>query len=287
MNYFFMIENVEIKEKVEIRPIEKAVVVLSGGLDSTTLLHYVAKELNYKIYPISFDYGQKHKIELEMAKWQVEKLRKEGYKIAKLKIVDMSFMKDLLKGSSALIDEEIEVPKLEEVLGEAQPITYVPYRNLIMLSIALSYAEAKDCKFVFYGAQRHDEYSGYWDTTIEFVKKVNDVSMLNREHKIKIVAPFVNLHKWEEIILGKHLNVDYSKTWTCYKGPNKEGCACGVCPTCKDRIKAFAVAGFKDPICYEIKVNWDELIKKYKKEVEFESIKNKIRESIKEQIENK
>jgi len=278
-------ENVKVETNVEVFNMpKKAVVVLSGGLDSTTLLYYVVKELNYEVFPISFDYGQKHKIELEMAKYQVNELRKEGFNVHELKIVDMSFMKELLKGSSALIDENIEVPKLEEVLGEAQPITYVPYRNLIMLSIALSYAEAKNAKLVFYGAQRHDEYSGYWDTTMEFVKRVNEVSMLNREHKIKIIAPFVNLHKWEEIIIGKELNVDYSKTWTCYKGPNEKGCACGECPTCRDRIKAFAVAGFKDPLCYAKEINWDELIKKYKKEIDINEVKAKIIQSITEQL---
>ena len=262
---------------------KKVVLVLSGGLDSTTLLHYSAKILNLEIFPISFDYGQKHKIELEMAKKQVEGL-KEKFKVHDLKIVDMSFMKELLKGSSALVDDEIEVPKLEEVLGEAQPITYVPFRNLIMLSIALSYAEAKGCDAVFYGAQRHDEYAGYWDTTMYFVEKVNEVAKLNREHLIKVVAPFVNLHKWEEIIIGKELGVDYSKTWTCYKGPDEKGCACGECPTCKDRIKAFAVAGFKDPLCYRTNINWDELISKYKKEMSFNEINKKVQEEIRRQL---
>ena len=273
-------ENLKIKARVEITKLpKKVVVVLSGGLDSTTLLHYVVKRLGCEVYPISFYYGQKHDIELKMANWQVEQLQKEGYKVAELKVVDMSFMKDLLKGSTALVDENIEVPTLEEVLGEAQPITYVPYRNLVMLSIALSYAEAKGCEAVFYGAQRHDEYAGYWDTTWDFVEKVNEVSMLNREHKIRILAPFVDLHKWEEIVIGKELSVDYSKTHTCYRGDN-----CGVCSTCRERVKSFAIAGIPDPLQYKVEVNWNELIAKYKKDLKFEEIEMKILNVLSEQL---
>jgi 7-cyano-7-deazaguanine synthase len=262
---------------------KKAVIILSGGMDSTTLLHYLVKELNIELYPLSFNYGQKHNYELEMAKWQVNELKKQGYKIHDLKIVEMSFIKNLLEGSSALIDNNIKVPKLEELKNPQQPLTYVPFRNLIMLSIALSYAEAKNCEFVFYGAQKGDEY-GYWDTTLEFVKRVNKVADLNREHKIKILAPFVNLYKWEELFIGKELKIDYSKTWTCYNGPDEKGRACGECPTCKERIKAFATVGIKDPIPYKVFINWEDLFKKYKTELNLQKIKSKIEESLNEQL---
>ena len=277
-------ENLSVETKVEVVKLpKKAVVVLSGGLDSTTLLHYVVKELECEVYPISFHYGQRHNVELEMAKWQVSKLKEEGYNIHDLKIVDMGFMKELLRGSSALVDDSIDVPDMKDVENDSQPITYVPYRNLMMLSIALSYAEAVGAEVVFYGAQRQDEY-GYWDTTMEFIKRVNEVSMLNREHKIRIVAPFVNLNKAEEIVIGKELSVDYSKTWSCYVGLSDEGKACGKCPSCVDRITNFAKVGIKDPMQYENEIDWDKLIKKYKKEIKLEDVKNKILEALVKQL---
>ena len=255
----------------------KSVLILSGGLDSTTLLHYMAKDLE-EVYPISFIYGQKHNIEIDMAKEQVEILKNDGYYIDDLKVIDMNFMGNLLKGSSALMDDDINIPTLEEVLGEPQPITYVPFRNLIFLSIALSYAESVDAEKVYYGAQRHDEYSGYWDTTLYFVKKLNDVAALNRLNKIKIVAPFVNLSKAEEIIIGRKIGVDYSKTWSCYKGSG-DGKACGICATCKDRIMAFVRAGIKDEVKYEVNIDWNNLINKHKEFnlSDYDSIINKLK----------
>jgi len=250
----------------------KSIVILSGGLDSTTLLHYIVKELKEKVYPVSFIYGQKHSIEIEMAKEQVKILKDEGYNVNDLKIINMDFMNELLKGSSALVDNDIDIPTLEEVLGEPQPITYVPFRNLLFLSIALSYGEAVGAEKVYYGAQRHDEYSGYWDTTLCFVEKVNELVALNRLNKIRIVAPFVNLSKSEEIVIGKKLDIDYGKTWTCYEGM-KDGKACGVCATCRDRIMAFVRAGEKDLIPYSVYINWDDLINKYK-ELDLDDYKN-------------
>jgi len=266
---------------------KKGVIIVSGGMDSTTLMHYLVKEKKMELYPLAFLYGQKHVVELTMAHEQVETLRREGYKVHKLKVVDMKFMKKLLAGSSALVDDDIEVPILEEVLGEPQPITYVPFRNLIFLSIALSYAEAVGAEFVFYGAQKHDEYSGYWDTTMYFVERVNKVAELNRLHKIKILAPFVNLSKAEEVVIGMNLGVDYSKTWTSYKPPGENGCADGTTPTDKDRIMAFARVGVKDPIPYCIEIDWDSLIERYKEfdvKADYPKIKEKVEQSIIEQL---
>jgi len=180
----------------------------------------------------------------------------------------MKFMKELLGDSSALTSDNIDIPTLQDVLGEAQPITYVPFRNQLMLSMALSYAEAIKSNKICFGAQAHDEYSGYWDTTMSFVDAINNVAKLNRENQIRIIAPFVKLSKCEEIIIGNELNIPYEDTITCYNGTN-----CGECPTCKDRIKAFAVAGYKDPL-YDL--NWEELFQKYEKVFELDEIENKI-----------
>lgn len=250
---------------------EKIIVILSGGLDSTTLVYYLHNE-GYEVNCLSFDYGQKHKIELEKAKITCKKLELNH------KIINMTFMKDLLGNSSALTSDDVEVPTLEEVIGEAQPITYVPNRNAMMLMIATSYAEAIGANKVCFGAQSHDEYSGYWDTTMSFVEKINSVNNLNRENKIKIVAPFVELSKSDEVIIGNELNVIYENTITCYNGNN-----CGTCPTCKDRIKAFAVARTVDPLYPRL--GWDDLIKKYGNNYDsIELRKSAIKEAIKRNL---
>lgn len=228
---------------------KKALIILSGGLDSSTLLHYIKKTLKYEeIYALSFNYGQKHSKELEMAKYHCDLLQ-----IKEHKIIDMSFLGAMLKGSSALIDSDIAVPHIKEVLGDPQPLSYVPNRNMVMLSLAVSYAEAKGALDVFYGAQKHDSYSGYWDASPEFLESINKVLMLNRRNKIQIVAPFMDLKKTQLIDIGNKLEVPYEKTWTCYCGREK---ACGTCPTCCDRIKAFKDAGLIDPLEYEVLVRW-------------------------------
>ena len=227
----------------------KAVIILSGGLDSTTLLHYVKKELKYdEIYALTFNYGQRHKKEIECAKYQATSVGCKEHKI-----IDISFFKDLTKGASALTDESIHVPHIKDVLGDPQPITYVPNRNMILLSIATAYAESVGASDVFYGAQAHDTYSGYWDASPEFLDKINEVLSLNRRHIISIKAPFIHLKKRDLIALGLKLGVDYSRTWTCYNGKDK---ACGVCPTCSDRIKAWKDIGQKDPLEYAIDIEW-------------------------------
>lgn len=228
----------------------RGVIILSGGLDSTVLLYYIKKNCSYMegLYTITYDYGQKHKKEIEMAEYQAEKAG-----VLEHKIIDISFIKDLTKGASALTDESIKIPSIKEVLGHPQPITYVPNRNMILLSIAVGFAEARKCDYIFYGAQAHDTYSGYWDASPEFLPKINEVVKLNRKNKISIIAPFINYKKYKIVQLGKELGVDFSKTWTCYKGLKK---ACGVCPTCADRIKAFMDAGEIDPLEYDIEINW-------------------------------
>jgi 7-cyano-7-deazaguanine synthase len=241
----------------------KAVMLLSGGLDSSTLLHYEAYK-GVEIYPVAFRYGQKHSIELSMCDKQVEAASKKypGL-IHELKTLDISFMKDLLKGSSALVDDSIEVPTLKQVIGEPQPVTYVPFRNALFLNLAMAYAEAVGAEVVYYGAQKQDEYSGYWDTTPQFVEAMNNVASLNRLHSIRIVAPFVDLHKSEEVIIGTYLDVDYADTWTSYKVVDEDNLIADASnPTSADRIKAFAEVGIPDPQKYDVEIPWTDLFKK-------------------------
>jgi 7-cyano-7-deazaguanine synthase len=215
---------------------DKAVVLLSGGMDSATLLSYVKKRLDVDyICALSFVYGQKHSKELDCAKWQAEKLD-----VSEHRTLDISFYGDLTKGGSALTDGSIEVPDLKDVQPDQrmQPPTYVPNRNMVFLSLAAAFAEAQGITDVFYGAQAQDEY-GYWDCSQDFVKRMNDVLSLNRKSRIMVRAPFAAMSKSEVVKIGLELGVDYDHTWTCYRGGSEP---CGSCPSCVERNKAFADA---------------------------------------------
>lgn len=218
------------------------VVLLSGGLDSTTLLHAVCRSPGIEaVYALSFAYGQKHARELEMAAWQA---RAAG--VIRHEMVDISFMAGLTQGGSALTDPAIDVPALDS-LSESQlrqPPTYVPNRNMILLSLAAAWAESLGAQSVYYGAQAQDRY-GYWDCTTDFVDRLNDVFLLNRALGVTIRAPFAMMPKSEVVCEGIRLGVDYSKTWSCYRGGARP---CGDCPTCIERQRAFETANIKDPL---------------------------------------
>ena len=225
--------------------IKKCVLLYSGGLDSTTLLYWLSKECGYYIYAITFLYGQKHSKELVFAKMNIAKIKNANHYI-----LDMNWLSEFLKMGSSLILGGNEVPSLESIGVEerVQPSTYVPNRNMVFLSISAGIAECLCVDEVYYSAQAHDEY-GYWDCTEDFVERMNKVLELNRKNKIRICAPFLKLRKSEIIKVGLNLGVDYSLTWSCYKGGDK---ACGVCPTCVERLKAFSELGLKDPLEYEL-----------------------------------
>lgn len=220
----------------------KAVILLSGGLDSSTLLHYVIKRLGAEeVYALSFIYGQKHQRELTAAAWQAEKAGVKAHDI-----VDMGFFATLTPGGSSLTDDRIPVPRLADLMASelTQPPTYVPNRNMMLLSVAAAYAEARGVSSLFYGAQTQDSY-GYWDCTPEFLERMNAVLSLNRRTPVKVLAPFVSMRKSDEIKLGLELGVDYAHTWTCYRGG---ATSCGECPSCVERTAAFDELGVADPL---------------------------------------
>lgn len=221
--------------------IEKAVVLLSGGLDSSTLLHHARKRLGVpQIYALSFCYGQKHARELDAARAQAAAASAEHC------IVDISFFAGLIAGASTLTRGGAEVPDLSQVSPEArrQPPTYVPNRNMVLLALAAAHAEAHGAGDVFYGAQAQDEY-GYWDCTVDFVKRMNDVLGLNRGSPVTVHAPFAGWSKGDVVRAGLALGVDFGHTWSCYRGGERP---CGTCPSCVERARAFRDAGVGDPL---------------------------------------
>lgn len=225
---------------------KKALVILSGGLDSTTCLLWATKNYD-EVFAVSFDYNQKQRVELELAKKSCESFN------VKHVIVQLGYLGQIASSVSAnIIGSDIEMPTIEDVIGLPQPVTYVPNRNMIMLSIAAALAESKDCQTIVTGFQSNDTY-GYWDTTQEFVNSLNSVFSLNRKNPVKIVAPFNGMSKVDEIkyTLENTGSVDlYKNTITCYN-PDVNGYSCGMCPSCAERLKAFSIVGVKDPIKYQ------------------------------------
>ncbi len=224
----------------------KAVILLSGGLDSSTVL-YQAKADGCDVYAISFDYQQRHRRELDSATAIAQVAGVIQHQV-------VSF--DLrLWGGSALTDDSIAVPS-DRFLGEMAshiPVTYVPARNTIFLSFALGYAEAIEAERVYLGVNSLD-YSGYPDCRPDYLQAMQEVFRLGTKQgregqPIQIVAPLIQLKKTEIIQLGDRLRVPWQQTWSCYTG---EAIACGVCDSCRLRLAAFAELGQVDPLPYKV-----------------------------------
>ena len=224
----------------------KAVVLSSGGLDSTTAMA-MAKSEGYDVYSLSFSYGQRHSVELEAAKRVAEDLG-----AIKHLVIDIDLK---LIGGSALTDD-IEVPKdrNESEMTEEIPVTYVPARNTIFLSYALGWAEVIGASDIFIGVNAVD-YSGYPDCRPEFIAAFETLANLATKvgvegtSKIKIRTPLIHLTKAEIIRRGIELGVDYGLTLSCYD-PSMDGGACGHCDSCLLRKKGFVEAGVPDPTKY-------------------------------------
>jgi len=227
---------------------QKAIVLSSGGIDSTTAMA-IAKSEGKEIYSLSFRYGQRHLIELEAAKKIARSLGAKAHKIIDIDLRQF--------GASALTDE-IDVPKhesVEEIEKQKEiPITYVPARNTIFLSYALGWAEVLKADSIYIGVTAVD-YSGYPDCRPEFIEAFEKMANLatktgvTKEAVLKIETPLINLSKAQIIQTGSKLGVDYSITISCYD-PDLKGRSCGRCDSCLHRIKGFKEAGIKDPTSY-------------------------------------
>jgi len=219
----------------------KAVVLISGGLDSATTLA-IAQEQGYECYALSMDYGQRHRVELKAAHWIAE-----SFSVAEHKVINIGL--DEL-GGSALTDDTISIP---EELGEGIPITYVPARNTIFLSLALGWAEVIGARDLFIGVTAVD-YSGYPDCREPFIQAFENVANMGTKAGVEgsafhVHTPLVKLSKAEIIEQGIRLGVDYGLTVSCYQADN-EGRACGVCDSCRFRKQGFQEAGVVDPTRY-------------------------------------
>lgn len=229
---------------------KKAVVLVSGGLDSATILA-IAKDQGYDCYAMSFNYGQRHLIELESAKAVASTMGATEHKVVHLGLDDI--------GGSALTDENIAVPQstkeqnIEVNISTDIPVTYVPARNTVFLSLALGWAEVVDADVIFIGVNAVD-YSGYPDCRPEYIDAFQSMANLATKkgvegRLIKIETPLIYLSKAEIIQKGSDLGVDYAQTLSCY-APDAEGRACGRCDSCRLRKQGFEAANIADPTVY-------------------------------------
>lgn len=226
----------------------KAVCLLSGGLDSATCLAHARRD-GFACYALSFDYGQRHRVELDAAARVAASLGAVQHLVIPLNL--------RVFGDSALTSDSIEVPKGRdaEEMGQGIPVTYVPARNTIFLSLALAWAEVLECSDIFLGVNAID-YSGYPDCRPEYIEAFTRMANLatragvEGRTKLTIHTPLILLSKAQIVALAHKLNVDVSLTHSCYD-PGPDGAACGQCDSCLLRLKGFAEAGLSDTVRYQ------------------------------------
>jgi len=229
---------------------KKAVVLLSGGIDSTTTLA-IARAEGYQVYALSFDYGQRHRVELRRAQEIARRFGAAQHLLVRVNLGEI--------GGSALTDPAVAVPKdrTAEEIASGIPATYVPARNTIFLAFALAWAEVLEAEDIFFGANVID-YSGYPDCRPEYLRAFEEMARLatragvEGRARFRIHAPLLRMTKAEIIRRGLELGVDYGLTWSCYDPVEREGetLACGRCDSCQLRRRGFAEAGEEDPIRY-------------------------------------
>jgi 7-cyano-7-deazaguanine synthase len=216
---------------------QKVVVIFSGGMDSFTVLNLAVKQ-GLEVFALSFNYGQRHKKELDYASLACKTLGVQH------KIVDISAINQLIGGSSLTSDIDVSEGHYEE---ESMKSTVVPNRNMILLSMAVGYAVSINANKVYYGAHSGD-HAIYPDCRPEFVHKMNDVCAIANYEAVEIVTPYLDVSKTAILTAGLAMGLDYNQTWTCYNGREK---ACGKCGACQERLEAFSENGVSDPLEYE------------------------------------
>jgi 7-cyano-7-deazaguanine synthase len=228
---------------------KKIVLAFSGGADSSVLLFMAAERGYEEIHTVTFDYDQRHRREMQcvpLQKWDLE----EKYPNVKFtnKVLDVRYLKDI-SPTSSLTNLDIDNPDISKIAGDAQPVSYVPFRNQMFITICCAYAESLGADAVWYGAAQVDSLAGYWDGSQEFVDSINQLTALNRQHRILIEAPLLSLSKAEIVQEGVKLGVRFENTWTCYSN-REDGLADATTPSSSLRVQGFISAGYKDPIKY-------------------------------------
>lgn len=215
----------------------KAVVIYSGGMDSYTLLHRV-RAAGHELLPLTFNYGQRHVREIEVAAAVCQQLGLAH------QVIDLRAILPLLAGSS--LTDDIAIPE-GHYAADNMKSTVVPNRNMILLSLAIGYAVSQGAGTVYYGAHGGD-HAIYPDCRPEFVARMNEVAAVANYEAVAICAPYLHWHKGQILAEGLAMGLDYRHSWTCYNGRER---ACGKCGSCVERLEAFASNGVSDPLPYE------------------------------------
>ena len=217
-------------------------------MDSAVLLYKAAEQYD-EVHTVTFDYGQRHESrEVGASEKQLLNASVDYPNVTFTnKLLDVKYIKDIAPTSS-LTNNDIETPNVKDIMGEAQPKSYVPFRNLMFISILASYAEAIKASEIWYGAAEADSLAGYWDGSAEFVDEMNKLTSLNREYKVTLVAPLIKMSKKDIILDGVSLGVNFKDTYTCYSGEypcDAESASSSL------RLKGFIDAKLKDPLLYK------------------------------------
>ena len=247
------------REKIQYK--NKLLLSLSGGADSTVLLHMAVDQGYDNIHTISFDYGQRHKRELDCIKKQFDEIYSKYDVQLSNTIIDAGFLSKV-SPTSSLTNTDIDNPDISKMAGDAQPVSYVPFRNQMFNTIACAYAESNGIDTVWYGAAEVDSLAGYHDGSKEHVDAFNQLIALNREHRITLEAPLLTMSKAAIVKEGVRLGVNFADTWTCYSN-REDGLADATTPSSSMRLQGFISAGYCDPIRYVQQEKIDELYRQH------------------------
>lgn len=227
----------------------KIVIPFSAGMDSTLLVFLAAEQGFTEIHTLSFDYGQRHVRELANVPRQLDALIAKYPGVTTTnKVLDTRFISEIATTSS-VTNKQIDTPKISEIAGDAQPVTYVPFRNMMFLSICAAYAESVGADTIWYGATKVDSLAGMWDCDQNFIDHANKTIALNRKNRITIAAPLLAYDKADIVRKGTALGINWENTWTCYSN-REDGLADATTPSSSMRINGFIEAGYFDPIQY-------------------------------------